>query len=58
MRPRRCLRRLDAISIGIIRFHRSVEEFIFVRTTMQQWLLALVLVLSLLLAIQIFHYRI
>ena len=58
MRPRRCLRRLDAISIGIIRLHRSVEEFIFVRTTMQQWLLALVLVLSLLLAIQIFHYRI
>ena len=58
MRPRRCLRRLDAISIGITRLHRSVEEFIFVRTTMQQWLLALVLVLSLLLAIQIFHYRI
>jgi hypothetical protein len=55
MPPRPLLRMLDAIVIGTTHTLNIVEEFIFVRTTMTQWLFALVLVLLFLLAIQICH---
>lgn len=60
MPPRRYLRKLDAIIIrsGILTFLNSAEDFIFVRTTMQQWLFLLVLVLLFLLVIQICRYLI
>jgi hypothetical protein len=59
MPSRRYLRKLDAIIIrsGILTFLNTVEDFTFVRATIQQWLFVLVLVLLFLFAIQIFLYR-